>query len=146
MTPLQVYNKLLDSSLPNEFAFNVNKFANHTIADFSLNGHTHTSADITDLGQIVDEKCKIGIRKTFNTMSSVGITSSYNATTDHLSLKANDFTLTFKGGATGVGTIQNLTSTQIVLEVNPDEHIHQDLLDEIDRLKSRVTALESQIN
>lgn len=146
MTPLQVYNKLLDSSLPSEFNFNVNKFAGHTIADFSLNGHTHTSTEITDLGQVVDDKCKVAIRKVFNNMSSTGITSSYNATTDHLSLRANDFTLTFKGGVTGVGTIHNLESTQITLEVDPDEHIHQDIWDEIERLKSRVTALEGRIN
>ena len=142
MTPLQVYNKLLDNSLPSELAFNVNRLAGHQIEDFSLVGHTHTSLDITDLGEVVDDKCKIAIRRTFNNMSSTGITSSYNATTDHLSLKANDFTLTFKGGVTGVGTIRNLESTQIVLEVKPDEHRHQDIWDEIERLKSRVTALE----
>lgn len=146
MTPLQVYNKLLDNSLPSEFAFNVNKLANHTIDDFSLNGHTHTAIAITDLGEVVDNKCNIAIRRTFNNMSSTGITSSYNATTDHLSLRANDFTLTFAGGVTGAGTIHNLESEQITLTVNPDEHIHQDLLDEIDRLKSRITALEQRNN
>ena len=146
MTPLQVYNKLLDPSLPEEFNFNVNKLAGHIIDDFSLNGHTHTSMEITDLGQIVEEKAKVAVRKTFNSMSSTGITSSYNATTDHLSLKANDFTLSFSGGAVGSGTIHNLESIQIVLDVKPDEHIHQDLIDEIERLKSRVTALEGRIN
>ena len=143
MTPLQVYNKLLDSSLPNEFAFNVNELSGHTIDDFSLNGHTHTSQSITDLGEVVDEKAKIAVRKTFNNMSSTGITSSYNATTDHLSLRVNDFTLTYTGGAVGVGTLHNLESTQIELTVDPDKHIHQDIWDEIERLKSRVSALEN---
>lgn len=146
MTPLQVYNKLLDSSLPSEFNFNVNRLGGHPIGDFSLDGHTHTANQITDLMGVVEDKANIAIRKTFNSMSSTGITSSYNATTDHLSLKVNDFTLTFSGGVTGIGEIKNLENTTIDLEVNPDKHIHQDLLNEIYKLQSVCNDLQNQIN
>lgn len=146
MSPLQVYNKLLDTSLPDEFKFNVNKLSGHTIDDIAMKEHTHTSKEVTDLNTVVDERANIALRKTFNSMSSTGIKSDYNATTNHLSLSVNDFTLTFNGGVTGVAEIKNLESTTVDLIVDPDKHTHQNLLTEIDKLKIVCANLQEQIN
>ena len=146
MTPLQVYNKLTDDSLPEVFDFNVSKLSGHTIADVALKEHTHTSKDITDLGEVVDDKVNISTRKLFNSMSSTGITSEYNAVTNHLSLKVNDFTITFKGGVSGTAEIRNLESAEAEIEVLPDKHTHKNLEDEIAKLQSICNNLQQQID
>ena len=79
-------------------------------------------------------------------MSSQGITSSYNSVTDHLTLSANDFTLTLSGGVYGSKTIRNLESADINVTVDPDKHIHQDILDELARLRALIENLQQQIN
>ena len=148
MTPLQVYQKLTvdKTTLPDVYDFNVNKLNGHTSDYFAPAQHTHLYQDITDMADHIEAECLTQIRKVFNTMSSQGITSSFNIATGHLTLSANDFTLTFKGGATGSGMIDNLTNTEIELTVDPDKHTHQDLLNEIQLLKDRVTVLENMIN
>ena len=148
MTPLQVYKKLTDdkSTLPEVFDFNVSEFDGHDIDDFSMVGHKHTYTDITDLPDKLSAECTSQLRRIFNSMSSTGITSSYNAATQHLTLKANDFTLSLTGGVSGIATIEGLSNTSLEVTVNPDMHTHQDLLDEIDRLQSICDDLQEQIN
>lgn len=146
MQPEQVYNKLLDSSLPDVLEFNVRQLDGHMYSDFAPSSHTHLASSITDLTNVVEDKCGVSIRKVFNSMSSTGISSSYNPVTNHLTLRVNDFSLTFNGGVEGTAIVHNLENTTISLAVNPDEHIHQDLIDEIDRLKSICEDLQRQID
>jgi len=146
MTPLQIYNKLLDDSLPDEFDFNVNRFQGHTPEDFAPSIHNHTANQITDLITVVDDKCEMSIRHIFNTMSSTGITSSYNPTTNHLTLRVNPFTISFNGGATGSCTVTNLESAVATLNVIPTAHVHADLINELEILHSICDDLQRQID
>lgn len=147
MTPLQIYNKLLDNNgLPNPFDFNVERLNGFTSDDFAPVVHTHLSSQITDLPDKIADESILQLRRIFNSMSSSGIRASYNAVTQHLSLNANDFNITISGGANGVGRVEGLQDTTIEVVVDPTRHIHQDLLDEIDRLKSICTDLQQQID
>ena len=148
MTPLQVYNKLTvdKSTLPSVYDFNVSELNGHPDTDFAPASHTHLYRDITDIADNIEAETKNQVKRTFNAMSSRGITSSYNSVTDTLTLSANDFSLTLTGGVTGTATIENLTNTTMVVTVDPDQHIHQDLLDEIARLHSICDDLQRQID
>ena len=147
MTPLQIYNKLLETdTLPDEFDFNVNRFQGHTPEYFATAEHTHTALQITDLNDIVNDRCDTAIKNTFNTMSSEGITASYNSVTNHLTLRADPFSITFTGGVTGSCDIVKLTSTDVNLTVIPSAHTHQDILDDLLRLHSICDDLQRQID
>ena len=146
MTPLQIYNKLLDNSLPNIFDFNVTQLEGHSSNEFALQTHNHTGRDITDLGDLIEAETNVQVAKVFNTMSSRGISSQYNVTTNRLTLIANPFKLSFGGGVTGSGDIMNLEDTTIVLNVLPDGHIHQDYLDTMDRLQSQIDYCIEQLD
>lgn len=148
MTPLQVYNKLTvdKSTLPSVYDFNVTELNGKTDTDFAPAEHTHSYNEITDIADHIEAEAKNQVKRTFNAMSSRGITSSYNSVTDTLTLYANDFNLTLTGGVSGTARIQNLSDTTITVTVNPDQHIHQDLLDEIARLQSVCADLQRQID
>lgn len=146
MSPEDVYRKLLDDSLPDELDFNVSRFQGHTPDYFAVASHTHLASDISDLNNVLDDKCDIAIRNVFTSMTSQGITAYYNATTNHLDLKADTFSLTFTGGATGYGTITHLEDAIINLTVIPSSHVHQDLVNELLRLNTVCEDLQRQID
>lgn len=143
MTPRQIYDKLLDDSLPSPLAFNVASVGGKTIDDISLVGHKHKSIDITDLVETVRTQSLIQVRTIFNNMSSSGITSSYNSATDILTLNANDFTITLTGAVSGSATIQGLTNTSLETSIDPNKHIHQDYIDTMNRLQSEIDGIST---
>lgn len=146
MTPLQVYNKLLDTkTLPKVLDFNVTKLNDKTVDDFALKEHKHKSIEITDLNETIKNRCNIIVGAIFDTMSSTGITSEYNAITNQLNLKANDFRITLNKGVNGSAIVRNLENVDIEVTVDPDKHVHQDLLDRISALEEKCKELEDKI-
>lgn len=143
LTPLEIYNKLLDDSLPNPFEFNVSRLNGKTSSDFAKVAHTHSSSDITDFNEKARSQASIEVKTVFSNMDGEGIDVSYNTTTSDLKITANDFTLTFGGGATGSGTIKALSDTGINLVVDPDKHIHQNYLDTMDDLQDQIDNINA---
>lgn len=147
MTPLQIYDKLMDTStLPDPFEFNVERLNGYTSDDFALASHTHTAVQITDLPDKIEAESIAQLRRILNSMSSSSIRVSYNSATQHLSLDANTFNIDLSGDVNGTGTVDKLQNVTIETTVDPDRHIHQDLVDAIARLNSICDDLQQQID
>ena len=80
------------------------------------NAHTHVHTNITDWTEAVQDT--VGTMFTSNTES--GLVVDYDDTTGKLNVNVADPTLTFTGGATGSGTITNLSNTSIALTLDRD--------------------------
>lgn len=101
----------------------VKKFDGHTSDYYSKVGHKHVSSDITDLVQFIKDnryhalmsEQPQGLSITYNANDPVGI----------YKFSVNSFTLSFIGGATGYGTVNSLTDTEISLTVDPNKHKHK---------------------
>lgn len=140
MTPLQIYNKLMEKDeLPDPFEFNVKIFDGHTPEDFAMNKHTHTSADITDITNYVSSQAGVAVKSIFNNMDSVGITGSYDTVNNILKLQANSFNISLSGGVEGNARVSNLTDTVIDVTVDGTKHKHNNY-------ENTLTSLQTQIN
>lgn len=141
ITPLEIYNKLLDKSLPSPLEFNVKKLNGKLDTDFASATHTHKAKDITDFNTTARSQALIEIKSVFNSLLGEGITVSPNG--NGFKLTADTFNLSFGGGVTGSGTIEHLTDTTINLTVDPTKHTHKDLQDSIKDLQDDLAALSS---
>lgn len=146
MTPLQIYNKLLDESLPQPFDFNVAYLNGKSASDFAPTVHTHSANDISDLGTIVNRQSENAVKNIFNSMVGEGISASYNMATEVLTMSANSFRLTFSGGATGSATVDKLNNTNVELSVDPTKHSHTDYETQLNSLQSQINNISYDIN
>ena len=141
LTPLDLYNKLLDSSLPNPLQFNVTKLNGKTDEDFALKVHTHTSSDITDFNTAAQQQAEISIRSVLNTIDGKGIDITFYSADSRYVISANDFNINLTGGVYGVGTVQHLDDVTIHTTVDPNQHIHQNYIDRMDLLQDQINNL-----
>lgn len=138
LTGENIYNKLKEGQengeLPSPFEFNVNKLNGLKSTDFALKTHVHKSTDISDFKEAAQANAlQVMIDKLTN-MVYKGAKITWSESTKKFTLSTDNFILAFTGGATGQGTVVNNTNTTIALEIDPDKHTHQDILDKIDAL------------
>lgn len=141
LTPIEIYNKLKDETIPNPMEFNVQYLQGKVPNDFAPKVHKHITADITDFINKSQEQASIIIKQTMNNIDGEGITVSYDDITQRYKFSANNYNLSFNGGASGTGKISHLTDTSITLTVNPDRHIHQNYIDRMDSLQDQIDVL-----
>lgn len=147
MTPLQVYNLLLDTEeLPKTFDFNVARLNGHEDTYFAIAQHTHKAEDIDGLYNLVVQQSGVAVRSIFNNMNGVGISGHYDAVTETLSLEANNFQISLTGGITGRGQVQGLSNTVIETTVDPDKHTHKDYVDKMSSLQAQIDAIVVDTN
>lgn len=146
MTPLQIYNKLLDESLPQPFEFNVVYLNGHTSSEFASAEHTHVASDITDLDIRVAKLSGDSVKNIFSGMTGQGITATYNSATEILTMTANPFRLTLSGGVKGSATINSLTDTNIEVTVDATKHSHTDYETQLDTLQTQIDSISYDIN
>ena len=144
MSPLQIYEKLLDTeTLPSPFEFNVSQLNGHTADYFAQAAHTHASSEITDLTDFVNRQAGIAVRSVFNNMEGLGITGSYNTASNVLRLEANSFNISLAGGATGNARVSNLTDTVLNVVVDPTKHTHTNYEETLTSLQNQINAINS---
>lgn len=147
MTPLQVYNLLLDTEeLPQVLDFNVSRLNGHEDTYFAVASHKHNSEDIDGLYSLVVQQSGIAVKSIFNNMDGVGITGRYDTNTETLSLIADSFQISLAGGVEGRGMVQGLSNTIIETVVDPDKHIHNDYVTKMNSLQSQIDAIVFDTN
>lgn len=146
MTPQQIYDKLLDATLPQPFDFNVSYLNGKSASEFALASHTHGANDITGLDVRVSQLAGIAVKNVFNSMQGEGITASYNTATEILTMSANSFRLTLTGDVTGSATIDKLTDTNIEVVVDPTKHNHTDYETTLASLQTQINNINYDIN
>lgn len=142
LTPIEIYNKLKDESIPNPMEFNVQFLQGKVPDDFANKVHTHTTSDITDFNDKSQEQATIIVKQMMNNINGEGITITFDDIKEQYKFSANEFNLSFNGGATGTGKISHLTDTSITLTVNPDRHVHQNYIDRMDSLQDQIAKLD----
>ena len=142
ISSLVIYNKLAhpDATLPDPFEFNVDRLDGKHASDFALAEHVHTTSDITDYTSKTNEIAKNIFDSRMSNATAQGITIS-NPSTGVWNFAANNFKITLTGGISGSGTVNRLTNTVINVTVDPDKHVHQDLVDAIDGLQQQVDSI-----
>lgn len=142
ISSLVIYNKLAhpDATLPDPFEFNVDRLDGKHASDFALAEHVHTTSDITDYTSKTNEIAKNIFDSRMSNATAQGITIS-NPSTGVWNFAANNFKITLTGGVSGSGTVNRLTNTVINVTVDPDKHVHQDLVDAIDGLQQQVDSI-----
>lgn len=143
ITPLEIYNKLLDGSLPKPFAFDVLKLNGKTDEDFAPKEHSHLVEDITDFDVEARKQALILVKQTFNNMEGKGIEVAFSSTDDKLSMTADDFNLTLIGGVSGTALIRHLTDTTMNVTVDPTKHTHSDYISIMDSLQDQINELST---
>ena len=146
LTPDDIYNKLLDKSLPNPLDFNVTKLNGKSDVDFAPSIHKHLVADIEDFNIKAREQALIEVKNTLSAVEGKGVSVEYNNTTNAFEIIANNFDLTFTGGATGKGTVNELSNVSIALTVDPDKHAHENYETSIEALSERITKLTDKMD
>ena len=146
MTPLQVYNKLLDESLPQPFDFNVAYLNGHASSDFAPTEHTHSADNITDLDVKVAKLSGNTVKNIFNTMSGEGISATYNTATEILTMTAQSFRLSLSGGVSGSTTVDKLSDTNIEVTVDPTKHSHKNYETTLESLQTQINTISYDIN
>lgn len=146
MTPQQIYDKLLDESLPQPFDFNVAYLNGKSASEFALASHKHVATDITDLDVRVTQLSGMAVRNIFTNMSGEGISAVYNPATEILTMSANSFRLTLSGGVSGSATIDKLTDTNIEVSVDPTKHSHTNYETTLTSLQNQINSISYDIN
>ena len=139
LTPEAIYNKLLDKSLPDPFAFNVDTLDGKHASDFADKIHTHVPDDIVGLVS----NTKGLIHDALMNGSKKGLNIVYDSDHDLYNFSANSFLLRLTGGVTGSATISNLTDTTLSVTVDPDKHFHNYGIDNISGLRKELDNLKS---
>ena len=149
MTGKQIYDKLTDNTdpdLPDLFDFNVKYLEGHRANYFAPSEHHHNASDIDGLYSMVQEQSGVAVRSIFNNMTGQGITGSYDTARQQLTLTANNFLLSFSGGATGSGTVSALSNTNIELSVDPTKHSHTNYETTLTSLQNQINSISYDIN
>lgn len=144
LTGEAVYNALIadKNKLPNPFEFNVKQLDGLGKDDYAKTEHTHTADQITDFNTKAQAQADIVFKSNMNSAVGQGITIQTQTDTQPLKFVANNFRITLAGGVTGNALVSHLTDTQINVVVDPDEHIHQDLVDDIAAVNTRINNLD----
>ena len=146
MTPRQIYDKLLDSSLPSPLGFNVAQLNGKTDSDFADVNHTHTASQITDFNTQARAQADVELGAVLNNISGNGVSSSFNTVTKVLTLDANNFNISLTDGVTGSATVNRLNDVSITARVDPTKHIHQNYIDTMANLQSQIDDIEAEID
>lgn len=141
ITPQEIYNKLLDKSLPHPFAFNVTKLNGKSDEDFAPTIHYHLAEDITDFATESRKQALILVKQTFNNMKGEGIDVSFTSPDDNLLMSVNDFNLTLVGDVSGTAVIKHLTDTTMNVTVDGTKHTHNDYIERMDSLQDQINDL-----
>lgn len=140
LTGENIYNKLKDGQkngeLPSPFEFNVNQLNGLKSTDFALKNHIHKSTDISDFKEAAQANSLQMMIDKLTNMVYKGAKITWSESTKKFTLSTDNFILAFTGGATGQGTVVNNTNTTIALDIDPDKHTHQDLIDRIEDLET----------
>lgn len=145
ITSAMVYDKLVnpDSTLPDPLKLNVEKVGGHKASDFALKTHSHTASDITDFStESQSNALTVMIDKLTNAISK-GVKVTWDVSKKKFTLNADDYILAFTGGATGQGTVTDLTNTTIALTVDPSKHVHQNYIDRMDKIEKSIKDISS---
>lgn len=143
LTPEDIYNKLLDNSLPSPLQLNVAKLNGRPGEDYSIVGHNHKATDISDFNEKSRAQSEIKIKEIFSNMTGEGIDISYDSTNSTFIMSANTFEITFDGGITGTAKVNHLGNTTAEVVVNPARHVHQNYVDSINELQDRIDGISS---
>ena len=143
LTPQDIYNKLLDKSLPNPFEFNVKQLDGYTVDELAFKQHTHTSSQITDFNSQARSQALLEINSVFNSMQGEGVSIKYNNVNKNFTLTADDFVLNFTGGVRGTGIVRQLTDSTFNLIVDPNQHIHQNYIDRMDDIQEQIDNISA---
>lgn len=143
LTPEDIYNKLLDKSLPSPLQLNVAKLNGRSGEEYTLLGHKHKAVDITDFNETARSQSEIKIREIFNTMVGEGIDVSFDSASSTFTMSANTFEITFDGGITGSAKVNHLGNTIANVVVNPSRHIHQNYIDTMNDLQDQIDGISS---
>lgn len=143
LTPQDIYNKLLDKSLPNPFEFNVKQLDGYTVDELAFKQHTHTSSQITDFNSQARSQALLEINSVFNSMQGEGVSIKYNSVNKNFTLTADDFVLNFTGGVRGTGIVRQLTDSTFNLIVDPNQHIHQNYIDRMDDIQEQIDNISA---
>ena len=143
LTPQDIYNKLLDKSLPNPFEFNVKQLDGYTVDELAFKQHTHTSSQITDFNSQARSQALLEINSVFNSMQGEGVSIKYNNVNKNFTLTADDFVLNFTGGVRGTGIVRQLTDSTFNLIVDPNQHTHQNYIDRMDDIQEQIDNISA---
>lgn len=143
LTPQDIYNKLLDKSLPNPFEFNVKQLDGYTVDELAFKQHTHTSSQITDFNSQARSQALLEINSVFNSMQGEGVSIKYNSVNKNFTLTADDFVLNFTGGVRGTGIVRQLTDSTFNLIVDPNQHTHQNYIDRMDDIQEQIDNISA---
>lgn len=143
ITPLEVYTKLKDTSLPSPLELNVKSISGKEISDISLVGHTHLASDTTDFNEKARAQAELEVKTLMNSARGRGIDIDFNEKTKALTYTAHSFTLSFMGGVSGSKMVDTLSDTSISLTVDPDKHIHQNYVDTMKSLQSQINNIQA---
>lgn len=143
LTPQDIYNKLLDKSLPNPFEFNVKQLDGYTVDELAFKQHTHTSSQITDFNSQARSQALLEINSIFNSMQGEGVSIKYNSVNKNFTLTADDFVLNFTGGVRGTGIVRQLTDSTFNLIVDPNQHTHQNYIDRMDDIQEQIDNISA---
>lgn len=142
LTPEDVYTKLMDPSLPNVLDLNVSHIGGKSIDEISLVGHKHAASDITDFNTESRKQASVEIKAVMGTLQGDGVTVTHDSVNSRYKISANNFKLSFGGGASGNGTINHLGDTSIQLTVDPTKHVHSNYISRMDDLQKQITQLD----
>lgn len=142
LTPTEIYNKLLDDSVPNPMNFNVAKVGGKTIDEIALVNHTHTTSNISDFVSASRAQADVEIKQLINTSSGEGIDASYNSATNELSFSAHNFGITLSGGVRGSAIVSHLSDTNIDVTVDPSKHAHNNYILRMDSLQEQINLIQ----
>ena len=143
LNPLDIYNKLLDDSLPDPLEFSVKYLNGKTSDEFALSQHNHIATDITDFNDKARAQAEVKIKEIFNNMIGEGIYISYISSSSTFKMSANNFNITFDGGVSGTATVTHLGDTTAELTVNPARHVHQNYIDTMNSLQDQLDHIST---
>ena len=143
LTPEDIYNKLLDNSLPSPLQLNVARLNGRGGDEYSLLGHKHKATDISDFNESARSQSEIKVKEIFSTMTGEGIDISYDSKNSTFIMSANTFDITFDGGITGTARVNHLGNTTAEVTVNPARHIHQNYIDTMNSLQDQIDGISS---
>lgn len=132
-----------DTTLPDPFEFNVDKLDGKHASDFALKSHNHTTNQITDFAEKSKANALSVLIDNLTNSLKKGIAISYSTANKQFTFDVDDFILTFTGGATGQGTVKDLTNTTIALTIDPSKHVHQNYIDRMDDLQDEIDNLST---
>lgn len=140
LTPQEVYQKLRDDSLPATLDLSVARLNGLDASNYSLITHTHTHNAITDFNDAARDQASIEIGTIFNGATTRGMNLNYNISNKKLSIIAKPYSINLTGdGISGSGTVSSdRNNVDIIVQVNPDGHVHQNYVDRMDGLQRAI--------